>query len=123
MADDLDAVFMALAHRDRRRILDLVRSNPGCRVDDLGPHFTTSRVAILKHLKVLSRADLIASQKVGRERRLYFNVVPIQMIYDRWATEFSALWAGPITQLKYRVEADAEGKAQASAQARRKRNG
>jgi DNA-binding transcriptional ArsR family regulator len=121
MADDLDAVFAALSHRDRRRILDLVRNNPGCRVEDLGPHFTTSRVAILKHLKVLTRADLIVSQKVGRERRLYFNVVPIQIIHDRWATEFSTLWSGPIARLKYRVEAEDQSKA--STKARRKRHG
>jgi DNA-binding transcriptional ArsR family regulator len=121
MSDDLDAVFTALAHPDRRRILDLVRNNPGCRVEDLGPHFETSRVAILKHLKVLARADLILSQKVGRERRLYFNVVPIQIIYDRWATEFSALWSGPIAQLKYRVEA--RDQPEALAKPRRKRNG
>jgi DNA-binding transcriptional ArsR family regulator len=121
LPDDLDAVFAALAHRDRRRILDLVRNNPGCRVEDLCPHFTTSRVAILKHLKVISRADLIVSHKVGRERRLYFNVVPIQIIYDRWATEFSALWAGPIAQLKYRVETNEQ--VQASKKTRSKRNG
>lgn len=121
ISDDLDAVFSALAHRDRRRILDLVRNNPGCRVEDLGPHFETSRVAILKHLKALARAELIVSQKVGRERRLYFNVVPIQIIYDRWATEFSALWAGPIAQLKYRVEAGEQTRA--SAKPRGKRNG
>ncbi|MDB5349396.1 MAG: transcriptional regulator [Planctomycetota bacterium] len=121
MPDDLDAVFSALAHRDRRRILDLVRNNPGCRVEDLGPHFATSRVAILKHLKVLTKAELIVSEKVGRERLLYFNIMPIQIIYDRWATEFSALWAGPIAQIKYRVEAEA--KAKAEAKPRRKRDG
>ena len=121
MADDFDAVFTALAHRDRRRILDLVRNNPGCRVEDLGPHFETSRVAILKHLKVLARADLIVSRKVGRERLLYFNLVPIQLVYDRWATEFSALWAGPIAQLKYRVEAEEQPRV--SAKPRGKRNG
>ena len=118
LPDDFDAVFAALAHRDRRRILDLVRNNPGCRVDDLGSHFETSRVAVLKHLKVLERADLIVSHKVGRERRLYFNVVPVQIIYDRWASEFSALWASPIAQLKYRVETATP----TQAQPRRKRN-
>src|SRR4051794_5276737 len=120
MPDDLDSVFSALAHRDRRRILDLVRNNPGCRVEDLGPHFETSRIAILKHLKVLTKAELIVSEKVGRERRLYFNVMPIQIIYDRWATEFSALWAGPIAQLKYRVETSEQ--AEASKKTRSKRN-
>jgi DNA-binding transcriptional ArsR family regulator len=120
LPDDLDAVFAALAHRDRRRILDLVQNNPGCRVDDLCRHFTTSRIAILKHLKVLERAELILSRKVGRERRLDFNVMPIQIIYDRWATEFSALWAGPIAELKYRVETQDKSAAVVS---RRKRNG
>jgi DNA-binding transcriptional ArsR family regulator len=118
LPDDLDAVFTALAHRDRRRILDLVRNNAGCRVEDLNAHFETSRVAVLKHLRVLERAELILSRKVGRERRLYINVMPIQLIYDRWATEFSALWAGPIAQLKYRVETAS----QKATRRRRKRN-
>ena len=119
LPDDLDVVFSALAHHDRRRILDLVRNNPGCRVDDVCRQFTTSRIAILKHLKVLTRAELIVSRKVGRERLLYFNVMPIQIIYDRWATEFSALWAGPIAELKYRIETQRE----AAVIPRRKRNG
>jgi DNA-binding transcriptional ArsR family regulator len=106
--DDLDALFHALSHRDRRAILDLVLANPGCRVEDLRGHFSTGRVALLKHLTVLERAELLVSNKIGRERHLYFNVVPIQRIYERWATEFSALWAGQLTQLKYRVEAAAQ---------------
>jgi DNA-binding transcriptional ArsR family regulator len=105
LPDDMDAVFQALAHRDRRRVLDLVRNNPGCCVEDLCPHFATSRIAVLKHLRVLERAQLIHSEKVGRKRRLYFNVVPIQIVYDRWATEYSALWAGKLAHLKYRIEA------------------
>jgi DNA-binding transcriptional ArsR family regulator len=105
LPDDLDAVFLALGHRDRRKILDIVRNNPACRVEDLSSHFETSRVAVLKHVRVLERAQLIVSHKVGRERKLYFNVVPIQIIYDRWATDFSSLWAGSLTRLKYRIEA------------------
>jgi DNA-binding transcriptional ArsR family regulator len=103
--DDMDAVFHALAHRDRRRMLDLVRNNPGCCVEDLCPHFDVSRIAVLKHLRVLHRAQLLHSEKVGRKRRLYFNVVPIQIVYDRWASDYSALWAGKLTDLKYRIEA------------------
>jgi DNA-binding transcriptional ArsR family regulator len=105
MPDDMDAVFHALGHRDRRRILDLVRNNPGCCIEDICPHFVTSRIAVLKHLRVLERAQLIHSEKVGRKRQLYFNVVPIQIVYDRWATEYSALWAGQLADIKYRVEA------------------
>jgi hypothetical protein len=35
---------------------------------------------------------------------MYFNSVPIQMIYDRWTTEFSKRWASGLTRLKYRIE-------------------
>jgi DNA-binding transcriptional ArsR family regulator len=118
LPDDLDAVFLALGHRDRRKLLDIVRNNPGCRIEDLSAHFETSRVAVLKHVRVLERAQLIVSHKVGRERKLYFNVVPIQIIYDRWATDFSALWAGQLTRLKYRIES---GQTQTT-QRRRKRD-
>jgi predicted transcriptional regulator len=104
--DDLDIVFHALAHRDRRRILDLVREAPGCRVDELSPHFGTSRIAVLKHLRVLESADLIHSQKVGRERHLYFNVVPILQIQQRWSTEFSTHFAGQLVQIKNAVESE-----------------
>ncbi len=118
LPDDMDGVFQALAHRDRRRMLDLVRENPGGCVEDLSHHFQTSRIAILKHLRVLERAQLIHSEKVGRKRRLWFNVIPIQLIYDRWATEFSALWSTQLTQIKYRVEAAAA----ADPKAKRKRH-
>jgi predicted transcriptional regulator len=119
LPDDMDAVFQALGHRDRRRILDLVGNNPGCCVEDLCPHFATSRVAILKHLRVLERAQLVHSQKEGRRRRLFFNVVPIQVIYDRWATEYSALWASKLSRLKYRIE----GQNAREHQTERKRHG
>lgn len=105
--DDLDIVFHALSHRDRRLILDLVRENPGCRVDEVSKHFSKSRIAVLKHLKVLELADLLHSQKVGRERRLYFNAVPIQQIHERWSTEFSAHFASQLVRIKEVVEASA----------------
>ena len=66
--------------------------------DDMG------RVAVLKHIDALEAANLLVSEKVGRERLLYFNPVPIHMIHDRWTTEFSAYWAGPLARMKYRLE-------------------
>lgn len=100
----MDKVFHALAHQTRRRILDIVKSRPGCSVNDVCDFFECSRIAVMKHLRGLERAELIVSQKVGRTRQLYFNAVPIQMIYDRWTTQYSALWAGGLTRIKYRIE-------------------
>lgn len=105
---EMDAVFSALAHETRRRILDLLRENPGAGVGEIAVEFDVSRIAIMKHLAVLEDANLIVSQKDGRSRRLYFNAAPIRMIYDRWTDEFSGYWAGEVTRLKYLAEARAK---------------
>jgi len=104
VTDSMDAVFRALGHPDRRRILDILKAHPGSAVNDVCAHFETSRIAVMKHLRVLEAADLVHSEKEGRVRHLYFNAIPIQFIYDRWTTEYSALWAERMTRLKYRIE-------------------
>jgi DNA-binding transcriptional ArsR family regulator len=101
---DMDAIFAALAHETRRRILDLLRAAPGARVGEIALEFDVSRIAIMKHLAVLEDAHLIVSEKDGRTRRLYFNAAPIRMIYDRWTDDYSGYWAGEITRLKYAAE-------------------
>ncbi|WP_218135318.1 helix-turn-helix transcriptional regulator [Parasphingopyxis sp. CP4] len=103
----MDAVFHALAHGVRRRILDLLRDRPGQGVGELAKGFDVSRIAIMNHLAVLEKAGLVVSERDGRVRRLYLNAAPIQMIHDRWTDEYSALWAGRVTGLKYAAEAAA----------------
>jgi predicted transcriptional regulator len=103
--DSMDAVFLALACPTRRKILDIVKAEPGCGVKHVAGFFAMSRIAIMKHLRVLVEAGLLISEKEGRNRKLYFNCVPIQMIYDRWTTEYSALWASRLTEVKYQIEA------------------
>ncbi|MDZ4752956.1 MAG: helix-turn-helix transcriptional regulator [Phycisphaerae bacterium] len=71
----------------------------------LGSHFPFSDVAVLKHVRVLERAGLVISERNGRERRLWFNVMPIQEIHKRWTDEYSAFWAGKVSDIKSRVEA------------------
>lgn len=105
---DMDAVFQALAHESRRRMLDIVKEEPGIGVGALAGEFDVSRIAVMKHLSVLETAGLIVSEKDGRTRRLYFNAAPIQMIHDRWTTDFSAYWAGQMTRIKYLAEAREE---------------
>lgn len=102
--DSMDKVFQALSSRVRRRMLDIVRDDPGCPVAAVCRHFDVSRIAVMKHLNVLEAAGLLISEKRGRRRCLYFNAVPIQMIHERWTSEYSALWAGKLTALKYKLE-------------------
>lgn len=105
-----DAVFAALASHTRRRILDLLVAKPGMTVKAVASHFDISRIAVMKHLAALEAADLLLSEKRGRERHLYFNPVPIQQIYDRWTDQYSAFFASHMVDIKHRVESAAEAK-------------
>lgn len=100
----MDDVFQALAHPVRRRMLDLVRSKPGSSVGEVCEPFEMSRIGAMKHLGILEAAGLIVSRPEGRSRLLFVNAVPIQMIYDRWISDWSSLWAHEITEIKYRAE-------------------
>ena len=102
--DSMDNLFHALASAPRREILDIIRDQPGCSVVHVCRFFDVSRIAVMKHLNVLEKANLVISEKEGRTRRLYFNAAPIQMIYERWTTEYSAMWAGRLTEFKRSVE-------------------
>lgn len=126
--DSMDAVFAALASPARRAILDVVRAAPGCNVNAVCAGFKTSRIAVMKHLRVLEGALLLHSKKEGRERRLYFNAVPIQLIYDRWTDEYSAYWSGLLANVKYAVEmagkeSDAKGRVRKPGRGSGKRKG
>ena len=101
----LDRVFAALASPARRRMLDLLQETPGCTVAELGGHFRMSDVGVLKHVRVLEKARLVLSRREGRVRRLFFNPVPIQLVYDRWTTDYSRFWTARMADIKERLEA------------------
>ena len=102
--ESMDNVFQALASACRREILDIVNADPGCNVMDVCKHFDVSRIAVMKHLTVLENAGLLVSEKRGRSRHLYFNAAPIQLIYERWTSEYSSMWAARLTDFKRAVE-------------------
>lgn len=103
----MSAVFHALAHESRRQILDILKARPGCLVGELAKQFDVSRIAVMNHLNVLEKAGLVVSEKDGRSRRLYLNAAPIQMIQDRWMSDYSSHFASRLTGLKFAAEAAA----------------
>jgi DNA-binding transcriptional ArsR family regulator len=108
--ESMGTVLDALGSAPRRRVLDIVKADPGCTVGQVASHFDVSRIAVMHQIRVLEEAQLLISQKEGRQRRLFFNAVPIQMIHDRWTSELSAFWAGRVADVKYRVEQKTTGK-------------
>lgn len=101
---ELDAVFLALASTPRRRVLDIVRLAPGCTVNYVADHFDMSRIGVMKNLNVLEAAGLVTSAKQGRERLLFLNPVPLQLIHERWSDTYASLWAKRLTRLKHAAE-------------------
>jgi uncharacterized protein YndB with AHSA1/START domain len=99
-----ESVFRALANPTRRRLLDLLFERDGRTVTELESKLPMTRFGVMKHLRVLEAAGLIATRKVGRERLHYLNPVPIQLISDRWINKYSAARASALADLKTALE-------------------
>ncbi len=106
--DPLDAVFRALSSPVRRRLLDLLRGG-ALSTSDLGEAFPElSRFAIMQHLRVLEKANLVVPIKMGRQKMHYLNAVPIREVYERWVGRFESHWAGALVGLRRSLEASEE---------------
>lgn len=104
----MSAVLSALSHPARRRVLDIVGAAPGCTIGEVSARFETSRMAVSKHIAVLKRAGLVVARREGRMRCLYRNAMPLQLIYDRWTSRWSAPLARTVADIKYAAEAPDE---------------
>jgi len=98
-----ESVWSALSDPTRRKILDLLRSEPRI-TSDLCEHFTTTRFAIMKHLKVLESSGLVIAERRGKTRVNHLNPVPIQNIYRRWIKPFEKIPADRMLRLKLLLE-------------------
>lgn len=101
---DHELIFKALGDESRRKLLDLLFLQDGRSLSDLESHLPMTRFGVMKHLKILKAAGLVATRKQGRETLHFLNAVPIQMVYDRWVSKYSRGWARSLTELKYDLE-------------------
>jgi uncharacterized protein YndB with AHSA1/START domain/DNA-binding transcriptional ArsR family regulator len=86
-----DAPFRALADPSRRLLLDRLFERDGQALGELEaalPHM--SRIAVMKHLRVLEAAGMVVSHRSGRRRLHHLDPVPIRRIHDRWLDKFRA---------------------------------
>src|SRR5262249_39717598 len=75
-ADREQAVFGAISHPARRRMLDLLVEADRS-VNAIAQHFQMSRPAVSQHLRILLDAGLVTEQRHGRERR--YHLVPARL--------------------------------------------
>jgi len=105
LEDDAHSMWRALADPTRRGILDMLRQRPLI-TGEIAAQFPISRIAVMRHLEVLSDAGLVTSRKRGRERWHYLNAVPLQELHRRWADPAAAGFASALLRLQDSVEAE-----------------
>src|SRR6266568_1202717 len=105
LEEDTAPLWRALADPTRRRILDLLRERPLI-TGEIAAQFPISRIAVMRHLEVLSEAGLAVSRKRGRQRWHYLNTVPLQKLHRRWADPAAAGFASALLRLQDTVEAE-----------------
>jgi DNA-binding transcriptional ArsR family regulator/uncharacterized protein YndB with AHSA1/START domain len=105
LEEDASPLWRALADPTRRRILDLLRGGPLI-TGAIAARFPISRIAVMRHLEVLSEAGLVTSRKRGRERWHYLNAVPLQKLHRRWADPAAAGFASALLRLQDTVEGE-----------------
>lgn len=86
-----EMVFVALADPSRRLLLDRLRQRNGQTLSELCDGQAISRQAVTKHLMILEQANLVTSEKRGRERLHFLNPVPIHAVAMRWLRQFDEL--------------------------------
>lgn len=105
----MDAVFKALADPSRRQLLDRLFAENGQTLGDLCAGLAMSRQAVTKHLVILEEANLIATQKRGREKLHFLNPVPIHDIGERWIAKFEHGRLDALSTLKKKLEGEGDG--------------
>jgi len=109
MVTDEDKVFKALADSSRRDLLDTLRKKSGLTLGELCEGREMSRQAVTKHLALLEEANLVVTQKSGREKRHHLNPMPISDIYTRWIGKFEQGRMAALQNLKQALEENNKG--------------
>jgi uncharacterized protein YndB with AHSA1/START domain/DNA-binding transcriptional ArsR family regulator len=106
MMAGMDAVFRALADPTRRSLLDRLYDEDGQTLTALEGRLPMTRIAVMKHLRILEAAGLVTTKRRGREKLHFLNPVPIRLVHDRWVSKYAEPWAATLTGLKKTLEED-----------------
>jgi DNA-binding transcriptional ArsR family regulator len=95
----MDAVFTALGDPTRRRVLERLSRGGTVTASGLAAKLPISRQAVSKHLAALHTADLVSSERVGRETRYSLRSEPLDAA-ALWIQTVSADWDDRLEALR-----------------------
>ena len=96
-ADQLSAVFGALADPTRRAILARLAEGDA-NVNDIAAPFAMSQPAISRHLKVLEQAGLVSRSRQGTARLSHLEAEPLREV-TAWLAKYQEFWEASFQQL------------------------
>ena len=91
----MDKVFRALADPTRRRLLDSLTERTGLSLRELCAGMEMARQSVSKHLAVLEAADLVTTERRGREKVHFVNAEPLRLIAEHWMERYGGSPAQP----------------------------
>jgi DNA-binding transcriptional ArsR family regulator len=98
-----DAVFAALADPTRRALVETLAASPAT-ATVLAKGLPMSRQAVAKHLAMLASAELVASERRGRETRYTLRPEPLREV-SRWVDRVGDEWTDRLARLERAVDA------------------
>nr|WP_068888816.1 metalloregulator ArsR/SmtB family transcription factor [Pedobacter panaciterrae] len=99
-------VFQAIADPTRREIIDLL-SNQSLNLNTVAGHFSITRPAISKHIKILTECGLIIVKQDGRERVCKVNAQKLKEV-DKWLNRYRKFWNNKLDALGNFLEREDE---------------
>ncbi len=100
----MDDVFRALSDPSRRSLLDSLNRQNGQTLRQLCAGLAMARQSVSKHVAVLEAANLVTTQRSGREKLHFLNAAPINAIADRWINRYDRPRAEALADLRTALE-------------------
>jgi len=108
---ELNGTFSALADRNRRAVIDLLKEQPR-RAGDIAVALSLTPPALSRHLRVLRRSGLIHEQGLEEDARVriyHLRKEPFDQLRV-WLGEVESFWAGELTAFEDHVERSKKGR-------------
>ena len=102
---DLGATFLALADRNRRAVIDLLKKQPR-RAGEIAAVLQLSPPALSRHLRVLRRSGLIREQGLEQDARVriyHLRKKPFDELRG-WLEDVESFWTGELAAFSEHVE-------------------
>ncbi len=97
MPNDLDPIFQALSDPTRRAVVERLVEGPAPVTELAAPH-DMALPSFLKHLGVLERTGVVASEKVGRQRIVRLRIEALAPV-ERWIDRQRRIWERRLDRL------------------------